>query len=79
MGVRSSRCTNAGACIPLRLNFTRNLVFFMGGLLNPFYSDNRDIRYQSRHYLMILWLKAAMGPQTSKIPGGLNVIGMLQQ
>ena len=40
MGVRSSRCTNAGACIPLRLNFTRNLVFFIGGLVIPLYSDN---------------------------------------
>jgi hypothetical protein len=28
IGVRSSRCTNAWPCVPLRVNFTRNLVFF---------------------------------------------------
>src|SRR5258707_4317235 len=59
MGVRSSGCTNAGACIPLRLNFTRNLVFFIGGLVDQLYSDNGE-------YWRISFVKALMGRKLPK-------------
>ena len=36
IGVRSSRCTNVGLCMPLRVNFTRNLVFFTNSILLPY-------------------------------------------